>query len=203
MRVSAAMPPYIMPSLSRMMVFIDGENIVLRYQDMCKNGYQPREEVQYKEDIFAWHPQAVRPYLHHVIRATYYTSAAGDEPKLEEINEEIRNLKYGQYSIYSTSDLASELGNTLSSVAYKKSKRSVKSKGVDIQMTVDILVNCYRNNLDTVYLVTGDGDFVPVLDEAKRLGKRVYVAAFSKGLNPKLRAVADRFVDLDRIFFLI
>ena len=61
----------------------------------------------------------------------------------------------------------------------KRTKRQEKSKGIDIQMTVDILVNSHRNNLDTVYIITGDGDFVPVLEEVKRLGKRIYVAAFS------------------------
>jgi len=70
-------------------------------------------------------------------------------------------------------------------------------------LTVDILINSYRNNLDTVYIITGDGDFVPVLEEVKRLGKRIYVAAFSSGLHPRIRAVADRFVDLDGCFFLI
>jgi uncharacterized protein (TIGR00288 family) len=83
----------------------------------------------------------------------------------------------------------------------KRTKNQEKSKGIDVQMSVDILVNAYINNLDTVYIITGDGDFVPVLEEVKRLGKRIYVAAFSSGLHPRIRAVADRLVDLDDCFF--
>ncbi|MEK0338540.1 MAG: NYN domain-containing protein, partial [Nitrosopumilus sp.] len=78
---------------------------------------------------------------------------------------------------------------------------SAKSKGVDIQMTVDILSNVYKNNIDTVYLVSGDGDYKPVIDEVIRNGKHIYLAAFSDGLNPNLRHSVDKFIDLDKIYF--
>jgi uncharacterized LabA/DUF88 family protein len=194
--------PYPMPALSRMMVFADGENIVSRYQAMQKQGFEPRPDVQHERDVYAWHQQAVRPDLHHVIRATYYTSAAGDEQTIWDIDEKIRSLQFQQYSLSGGGDISGLLGNTLSGVVLKRMKNQQKSKGVDIHLTVDILINAYRNNLDTVYVITGDGDFVPVLEEVKRLGKRIYVAAFSSGLHRTIRAVADRFVDLDGCFFL-
>ena len=89
----------------------------------------------------------------------------------------------------------------MTSYILKKQNKAQKSKGIDIQLTVDILVNAYQNNLDTVYLLSGDADFVPVLEEVRRLGKRIYIAAFSSGLNPRIRAVADEFHDLDACFF--
>jgi uncharacterized protein (TIGR00288 family) len=193
--------PHPTPALSRMMVFADGENIVNRYQAMCNKGWKPKDSIQHKKDVFVWHSHAVVPDLHNVIRATYYTSAVGDEASIMEIAREIKALEFDQYTINTYPYIIGLLGNKLDSMVLKRAKNQPKSKGADICMTVEILANAYRNNLDTVYIITSDGDFVPVLDEVKRLGKRIYVAAFSSGLNRRIRALADKFVDLDACFF--
>jgi uncharacterized LabA/DUF88 family protein len=189
------------PGLSRMMVFADGENIVFRYQDLLSKGRRPAPDVYHEPDVIAWAPDAVRPDLHHVIRATYYASAAGDEQRISKLAEIIRTLQFRQYAPPGALHISSLLGNKMTSYILKKQNKAQKSKGIDIQLTVDILVNAYQNNLDTVYLLSGDADFVPVLEEVRRLGKRIYVAAFSSGLNPRIRAVADEFHDLDGCFF--
>jgi len=63
---------------------------------------------------------------------------------------------------------------------FSKKKKEAKSKGVDIQMTVDILSQIYLDNIDTVYLIAGDGDYLPIISEVIRMGKQVYLAAFLK-----------------------
>jgi len=51
-------------------------------------------------------------------------------------------------------------------------------------------------------LLAGDGDYVPLILELKRLGKVVYVAFFSaSGLSPELRLAADGFFELEPFFF--
>ena len=67
-------------------------------------------------------------------------------------------------------------------------------------MTLDILTNVYQNNLDTVYIVSGDGDFIPLIKECIRFGKHVHVAALSSGLSPELRYEADQFLLLDNMY---
>ena len=53
--------------------------------------------------------------------------------------------------------------------------------------------------LDTVILVSGDGDFVPLVQHLRRaLGCRVEVIAFGKSVSSKLKEEADLFVDLDK-----
>jgi uncharacterized LabA/DUF88 family protein len=52
--------------------------------------------------------------------------------------------------------------------------------------------------LDTIVLVSGDGDFSDLLEDAKSLGCRVEVVAFGKTTSHKLKDVADFFVDLDK-----
>ncbi len=51
------------------------------------------------------------------------------------------------------------------------------------------------------YLISGDGDYVPLVSEVKRLGKVVCVAFFEdSGLNPELRLSADAFADIGQSF---
>lgn len=60
--------------------------------------------------------------------------------------------------------------------------------------------------LDTIVLVSGDGDFIPLVQHLKRaLGCRIEVMAFGKSSSVKLREEADEFIDLDkdkRIFLI-
>ena len=85
---------------------------------------------------------------------------------------------------------------------FKKNRKDQKSKGVDIKMVVDILSHSHQNNVDLVYLISGDGDYKPVIEEVIRQGKRVWIAAFSNGLNPSLKLLADNFINLDNVFFI-
>ncbi len=53
--------------------------------------------------------------------------------------------------------------------------------------------------LDTVVLVSGDGDFVPLVEHLqKAMGCRVEVIAFGKSANKQLKESADDFLDLDK-----
>jgi len=64
---------------------------------------------------------------------------------------------------------------------------------------VGIVIDAIRtaNIIDTAVLVSGDGDFIPLVEHLKSLGRRVEVMAFGRSCSSKLRAAADEFVDLD------
>jgi len=52
--------------------------------------------------------------------------------------------------------------------------------------------------LDTVILVSGDGDFLPLVEHLQRaIGCRVEVIAFGKSTSSKLIGGVDSFIDLD------
>ena len=59
----------------------------------------------------------------------------------------------------------------------------------------------HNPGIDHIVLVSGDGDYLPLLAEVMRLGKQVYVAALSSGLNGALRHSVDEFLNLDEVFF--
>lgn len=182
--------------MAKMMAFIDGENLVMRYQDMLKQDRTPKPnpEMKYLQDVYVWHPGSFRPQTLEVIRATYYTYVVGDDAKVTEVEDAIKSFGF-------QSNLGTQRVFNLSPMVFKKPRKSISGKGVDIQMTVDILTHTYQNNIDVVYLLSGDGDYIPLIKEIIRMGKQVYVAAFSSGLNPNLKTVADEFMDLDVVYF--
>ena len=52
--------------------------------------------------------------------------------------------------------------------------------------------------VDVITLVTGDGDFVPLVEYLKwGLGRSVEVAAFGRTTSSRLREVAEQFHDLE------
>ncbi|MBI2578870.1 MAG: NYN domain-containing protein [Candidatus Aenigmarchaeota archaeon] len=52
--------------------------------------------------------------------------------------------------------------------------------------------------LDVIVLVSGDGDYLPLLEHLKRSsGCKVEVMAFGRSASSKLKEAADEFVDLD------
>ncbi|OHB20781.1 MAG: hypothetical protein A2939_02340 [Parcubacteria group bacterium RIFCSPLOWO2_01_FULL_48_18] len=50
--------------------------------------------------------------------------------------------------------------------------------------------------LDAIVLVTGDGDFVPLVEYLRSHGRQVEVMAFGRSASSKLKEVVDLFTDL-------
>jgi len=50
--------------------------------------------------------------------------------------------------------------------------------------------------VDAIVLVTGDGDFVPLVEYLKGKGRQVEVAAFDKSASSRLKEAADDFINL-------
>jgi uncharacterized protein (TIGR00288 family) len=65
----------------------------------------------------------------------------------------------------------------------------------DVGMAVDAIKLAPK--LDAVILVTGDGDFVPLVEYLKVHGCQVEVMSFGKSSSAKLIEVADDFIDMD------
>ena len=146
----------------------------------------------YHTDVFVWVPgysgTRVIPGLgerltKNALRSYYYTSVVGDERKIESVRESLWNLNF-------------------SPEVFKKDRQQEKAKGVDIALTKDLLSHAFRDNYDVAVLIAGDGDYVPLIEEVKRLGKLVYVAFFTQveGLNRELRIHSDHFCGLDKVF---
>lgn len=73
----------------------------------------------------------------------------------------------------------------------------------DVGMTVDAMT--IASKVDVVILVTGDGDFVPLIEHLQNSGLLCEVVAFEASTNAKLKEVSSSFLDLasDPDLFLI
>lgn len=172
------------------MTFIDGENLTTRGQELAKQqGLELEAGEFFERDVFVWFPQH-RGWSHAVLespeqtslvyrslRSHYYTSLSGDDVKIANTCERLWDLGFEPR-------------------VFKRGKeRAVK--GLDIALARDMLSHAFRDNYDVAVLFGGDGDYVPLVHEVKRLGKLFYVAFFDDGtLSRELKLAADRFIDL-------
>lgn len=53
--------------------------------------------------------------------------------------------------------------------------------------------------VDTIVIVSGDGDFLPLVEYLKGRGRRVEVVAFDRTASQKLKEAADDFLDLGSV----
>ena len=81
----------------------------------------------------------------------------------------------------------------------KQGKFNFEVKGDDVYLANDLLVGAYENLYDTAILVSGDEDFVPVINTLRRLGKRTENAFFMKTSSKKLRKLCDNAINLSVI----
>ncbi len=193
---SASSPP---GQIKRVMIFIDGQNIACRYKEMKQEG---REDIAAGltaiDDTFIWrpinfeYPNLIRGgrCAWDITRVYYYTYFEVDPSTIKEREGRIKDIR-----VFTTGL------QTLSPVLFRKDKGARAVKGDDIALTVEALHHAYNHNVDVVHIITGDGDYVPVIKEIKHLGVNVFVSAFSKGLNAELKKEADFFFNLDDLFF--
>lgn len=171
------------------MLFVDGENFTCRGQEIAKAKSIPVVEGRFhRRDAFLWVPfddrysysRATDALLHNdylykrAVRAYYFTSVSGDENAVADVRSSL-------WSIGFTPEV------------FKRDKQR-GSKGVDIALTKEMLSHAFRDNYDVAALVAGDADYVPLVEEVKRLGKRVHLWFFDyKGLSDRLKLACDQF----------
>ena len=71
----------------------------------------------------------------------------------------------------------------------------LKKADWDVGITIDAVR--IAPSVDTIVLVSGDGDFLQLVEYLKNQGKRVEVIAFGRTTSARLKEVADEFIDLE------
>src|SRR5438128_2554765 len=66
----------------------------------------------------------------------------------------------------------------------------------DVEITMDMLKVVYQVKPDIIVLATGDSDFIPLIQEVRKSGIRVEVAAFEETAGPDIRLKCSGFIDL-------
>lgn len=176
------------------MLFVDGENLAIRARALTESlGMTLLSGPHYMKDVYIWfsggqrgssreHIDAGRLNLRpHSLRSYYYTSVQGDDARIRTVRQSLADLSF-------------------TPVVFKKPARQQKAKGVDIQLTIDLLTNAFRDNFQVAVLIAGDADYVPIVKEVQRLGKLVSLAFLREegvsGLSSELKLACDAFVDI-------
>ena len=176
-------------------VFVDGENLVFRYQEMLSRGLQPHPDVTHFPDEFVWSKRILFFGSFHISRLSYYTSAVGDDVRINALIDKIRDVHF------ISTDNQDGFVEPIVARVFKKPSKSQKSRHVDLNITLDMLVAAYTHPIDTVILITGDGDFVPVVREVMHRGLKVQCLGLSSGLSPELQRTPDYYQVFDGLFF--
>src|SRR6266545_4775084 len=183
----------------RIAVFADGENLVFRYQDMLTANRTPRPEVIHKQDCYVWSPLVAWDSRHQGFqlfsRIYYYTSVVGNGSKVSKVRDQLSQIKYTCYP--DATNMGVVHSAQLLPVVFKKPKQSKKTRNVDIQIVIDVMRCAHSDQFEQIYILSGDGDYLPLVREVAHLGKQIRLSAFSSGLNPELQSCVDRFTLLD------
>ena len=91
------------------------------------------------------------------------------------------------------------LGYRITTKNYKTFASGAKKADMDLDLCMDIVRLVDAGSLDTVVLVSGDSDFLPLLEYCSDHGVRVEVAAFEDAAAMILRQSCDLFVNLSLV----
>jgi NYN domain-containing protein len=181
--------------IKSVIVFVDGENLTLRYQEMLAAGREPLPDVKHIKDSFVWASPITEWSALDVIRVLYYTSVVGDDVRVAEVSAQIGATVFRVRAggVIGTAQIIPRV--------HKKLASSRKTKVVDVDVTIDVMRAALTMPIGGIFVLSGDGDYFQLVQEVIRSSKQVYVGAFSSGLAAKLKTNVEAFLDLDTFFF--
>lgn len=95
-------------------------------------------------------------------------------------------------------DLNKKSGYTIKASFDKTIKHKTIEKKVDVKIAIDLISNAYENNYDIAILISGDGDFLPVIKKLKQLNKKFEIWAFRYSLANTIKEE----VESNSLFYL-
>jgi uncharacterized LabA/DUF88 family protein len=168
-----------MQNNERVAIFIDGSNL---YYSLKK--YHLKIMI---EDIIK-----ILARFGHILDIFYYTA------RLDPEFDNQRYLKHEKFLVkLSKIDNLKVVLCNLKKTFYNKEAHYLIKRD-DIKLANDILVGAYEDLYDLAIIVSGDEDFVPVINTARRLGKKVINAYFPKTSSYLLRVACNYSINLKR-----
>lgn len=163
----------------RVAIFIDGSNL---YNGMRENLQSTRVNMaelieQLRHD---------RPLVR-----TYYYNA----PLTDDYDDELRE---GQHRFFESLRRIPYVTVRLGRL-HRRHDGSLVEKGIDVALAVEALSLAYKDAYDSAMLVSGDGDYVELVESIKRTGKHVECAMFKNQSAGILIEYVDVFQPLDEL----
>lgn len=94
-----------------------------------------------------------------------------------------------------------EIFKALTSIGNRfKHTRTQVEKAVDVMLAVDLVIKAQRNEYDTAYILSADGDYTPAAEFSRSLGKKVFAVSATSGAQ--LARVVNSFIRVPRAWFV-
>jgi uncharacterized LabA/DUF88 family protein len=161
----------------RVAIFIDGSNL---YNGMRENLRSTRVNLQELITQLSRGRQLLRCY--------YYNA-----PLTDDYDEELRD---GQQRFFESLRRIPYVTVRLGRL-HRRPDGALVEKGIDVAIAVEALGLAHTDSYDACVLVSGDGDYVELVEAIKRHGKHVEVAMFKNQSAGILLEHADVFTPLD------
>ncbi len=173
----AILIPYFGIDNIRVMIFVDGENLAIRFGAYLRNEARVlARDVIYEPDVYVWSRHLSDSSVvagGGVIRTHYYTAVQGDHPKVEDVASTLKQAGVGAPRVF-------------------KKIKNQRSKGVDISLATDMLTHAHRHHFDIAVLVGGDADFVPLVRAVQAEGRGVHLWYIPDGVSEALVQAVDK-----------
>ena len=192
--------------MKKVMVFIDFENFNIAVMNYYRSLGTPAAKLDYTkipEEIVNLLPgqnELVKTFLCAPKPDDFLMNDPRRKNTYDWING-LKNKKYftvleGQHIARPVSGFTPETMDISNPASYY-----VVEKGTDINMAVHMIAKGFLNAFDTAVIVSGDSDYIPVLNILNTIGK-VTVAVGVYGQNiTKLKSLADDAIILDKTYF--
>lgn len=169
----------------RLMMFIDGQALAAAYARL-RGDRERAGHVEFDPDGFAWsdYLNLYRYGACNVAKRFYYTSSPADAAGRDALLTRIQNTGIQAVRIF------------------RRPARRRRSPVVATALSTELLSHAQRGSFEAAVLVAGSAAYVPVVDAAAGLGRRIYVWFFAAAVSAALRRRADHFFDVGQVLFM-
>lgn len=211
-----------MPDPERAVIFIDGNNWYHSLKEANVTDIRRLDYVKIAQKLVGprtW--QETRYYVGQVPQEGNLGSYAGQRSFLDLFKNssqrhsvhlgriEYRLVKSdAAHELLQYLALLSEQGTRIDSRVYRelvdlgqrhKQTRVMTEKAVDVMLAIDLVVMAERNQFDTAYLLSADGDLTPAVSAVRAHGKKVFVVSSRR--CAELGKVVDSVIPIDAAWF--
>ncbi len=169
------------PHYKRLMVFVDGSNLLIEMSRIISIPFRAEKP-----------PFAAIDLAHRIVNNVY-----------KNVKEFVKIRRYWFSSYKADDKYYNKLCKYLRMLDFEPvlfKQRNGKEKGVDIALTMEMLINAFNQNFDVGLLIAGDDDYFGLINEVKRYGPIIMGAFFENGLSERLPMAFDNFHNLDKYF---
>jgi uncharacterized LabA/DUF88 family protein len=142
-------------------LFIDGNYLSRLADDMGRQWFGRSAELDYKK--LAWESKPKRTFYYDCLPAKKDTQQ----------NEEFEALKAEKGQFFERLRQLDGWHVSPGVAHWRGPGKPARQKEVDVQLTVDLLTNVHRKNMEAVTLIAGDLDFRPLIEAIVREGMYV------------------------------